>query len=313
MSNSKRRRKGNLTSKVEKDAQTLYNELWEVEKRCSHQVAPNPVSLEKYHMTHNLKDTHLVAEKNDGVRCLLLLGRTFDSNEEPYMLQVFRNRNMKEIDCVKQEKDCSVFVGNKNMDVNLFDGTLVDGEYVEETGEIILFDAVAIGGYDVKGFNLHSRLNTVKTVASVLPECDFRIRCKKFHPLEKAVEIYEESDNADGLILMPIDSPVRTGRHQNMFKWKVLDQCTIDLGYDGKEFYAIGDGGKKEKKIPFRTPTGQFMTNAIYELAPSFTSDEWKIVRHRTDKVQPNHIVTIKKTLNTIRDNISLDDIIELC
>jgi hypothetical protein len=311
---AKRRRKAALTHHIRQDAQALYNQLWEVERKAKHSVAPNPVSLENYMLSSKLSETHLVAEKNDGVRCLLLLGRTHDEREEMYALKVFRNREMAEIPCSKSDAMYSMsIVGKEKTPINLYDGTLLDGELVtyEDSGkeELILFDAVAVGGYDLKTLDLHHRLRCLQQVEEILPDFGFNVSCKEFQHLSKAVEIYESHDHSDGLILMPITSPVRTGRHPNMYKWKEYSQCTIDLAWDGSQWYAIGDGGKKETNIPFRTPQGtQFITNAIYELAPSLTTP-WKIVRHRTDKVYPNHIVTIKKTLNTIRDNISLDDI----
>ena len=306
----KKRRKGKHP-RVKEDAQTFYNELWEVEPRARHSVAPNPVSLEKFHLS-NLARTHLCAEKNDGVRCLLLMGRSRDDGEEPYVMRVYRNRDMDEVACLKSEASVEIPLGDQTVQVALYDGTLLDGEFVEATNEFIAFDAVAVGGYDVKVYPLESRLRSTAAAVHALPPMPFTVRCKDFQPVSEAVRIFESAENCDGLVFMPKSEPVRTGRHVKMYKWKVLDHCTIDLAWDGSRFYAIGDRGKKEYTIPFKTPEGsQFITNAIYELAPSLDSP-WKVVRHRTDKVAPNHIVTIHKTMKSIRDNISLDDIMDV-
>ena len=95
MKKKKKRRIG-AHPRVESNAQAFYNRLWQVEPRARHSVAPNPVSLEKSHLA-GLGQTHLVGEKNDGVRCLILLGRTEDGSDAPFAMRVFRNREMTEI------------------------------------------------------------------------------------------------------------------------------------------------------------------------------------------------------------------------
>ena len=314
MASAKRRRKG-ISPFIEEDAQALYNQLFELEKRARHSAAPNPVSLEKFHLK-DIGRTHLVGEKNDGVRCLLLFGRTDDEQEQNYVVKVYRNRKLSSIDCDVRDRQISARLGSHDMELSLFDGTLLDGEWVEATGELILFDAVAIGGYDMKRKKLQPRLSALREIVKNIPELPFQVRCKKFLPVSEASTVYESHDNIDGLIFMPLDDVIRTGRHEKMYKYKLLEHCTLDLQWSGKEWFAIGDAGRRVTKIPFLTPRPEknrsFVKDAIYELAPSFEADQpWKIVRRRMDKLVPNHMMTVVRTMKSIRDNISLSDILD--
>ena len=56
-----------------RDAHQLYNELWGKSTDATHFIAPTPVSLERVHLG-NLCETHLVTEKSDGERHMLLVG-----------------------------------------------------------------------------------------------------------------------------------------------------------------------------------------------------------------------------------------------
>ena len=112
---------------MEDDAKELYNMLWQLPERSSHNPSPNPVTL----MRANLAAPgEWVAEKNDGERVNLLFGRTEDTEEE-YCFLVRRNRSMVEVHATAPEQ--------------AYDGTLLDGEWMGD--RILVFDAVVVAGY----------------------------------------------------------------------------------------------------------------------------------------------------------------------
>ena len=121
-----------------------------------------------------------------------------------------------------------------------------------------------------------------------------------------------------------------------MFKWKPLEQNSIDFCYvDGnlycrtsqREHYAEDDprvlarGGRptlgcmarmEEQNIPM------WATNdTVVECAPKCITRDgtivWRMVKERRDKVYPNVDWVAKNVIRSIMDNVTQDDLVRLC
>lgn len=309
-----------FSSPLQTDAQELYNALWGYPAHTKHFIAPTPVSLERKHIG-NLANTHLVAEKNDGERCLLLVGLPENKHEDSYIVLINRSRKLTALartaDAIPVETYFSTPGQVQNID--LCNGTLLDGEWMPDRS-FVVFDCVAAGGYDTKPMkSFHNRMRIAGACCRALQPF-LTCRVKAFRPMDERMSILENPRGpADGLVLMPKDEIVRTGRHETMFKWKLAEKCTIDLVWHaGKEFCAVGDQGEPVAAtmevggvslVPPVPPT-PLVSGMVYEIAPTTAADgKWKIVGPRPDKVAANHVVTIRRTLRTIRDNIHPEEI----
>lgn len=315
-----KRQCASLSSPLERDAQSLYNSLWGYPIHTKHFIAPTPVSLERKHLG-NLLNTHLVAEKNDGERCLLLVGFPEIAHEDAYIVFVNRSRALTAVARPADEIHASTYFRSSDepQAIELSNGTLLDGELMHD-GSFVIFDCVAAGGYDTKSTtSFQDRLRIARDCCKALQPF-LTCRVKRFFPMDQCTSVLENpSGPADGLVLMPADEVVRTGRHETMFKWKSASKCTIDLvWHNSSEFRAVGENGQLVSpamsvgtvSMAPPTPDTPLISNMIYEIGPpSASGSEWSIVGPRPDKIAANHIVTIRRTLRTIRDNILPEEI----
>lgn len=293
-----------------RDAQQLYNELWGKSTDASHFIAPTPVSLERNHLGR-LSETHLVTEKSDGERHMLLVGVP-PGEDNAYVVLVPRNRRLKRVGMLAGDSASVKLPFSPSVDADLGEGTLIDGELMPD-GSFRVFDAVCVGGYDLKSYPFEERLRlsapAVACMASVLP-CSV----KQFHPVSEAARVLEEAQGpCDGLIFMPKACPVKTGRHPTCYKWKAVSHCSVDLQWDGNKFVAIDDTGQKvQPSLRIRVPQYQLMEHTIYEIFPPNSnkiSDFWRVGEARSDKLYPNNTTTVERTLRTIHDRVRVSEI----
>ena len=329
----KKRQCAHLPPSLERDAQSLYNSLWARPVHAKHFIAPTPVSLERKHLG-NLLNTHVVAEKNDGERMMLLVGFPEIAHEDSYIVFVNRSRALTVVarPTGKIKGSAHFHAEAEPQSIELCNGTLLDGELMHD-GSFVIFDCVAAGGYDTKGLtSFQDRLRVARSCCEALQPF-LTCRVKRFFSVDHCMSVFENpAGPADGLILMPEDEVVRTGRHENMFKWKPASKCTIDLmWYNGSEFRAVGDAGQPVSPtmsvgtvsmVP-PTPDTPLISNMIYEIGPPAPpthgathgathgeASKWSIIGPRPDKIAANHILTIRRTLRTIRDNILPQEIV---
>ena len=150
--------------------------------------------------------------------------------------------------------------------------------------------------------------------------------------------------NQDGLIFMPVDGPVRFGKHDELLKWK--DQHTIDVRAElrskrdttpGKRSWNIFimDGKKlinvSEEEIIGVSPDRKMRCRIVDNLAiNSLMNHEDGVIvecsievdrkenilqlypiRHRSDKIHPNSIVTVQSTIKNVVDHIHIEDLLK--
>ena len=313
---SKKQRTGFLASDIIEDARTFHNMLWGIGIHCTHIPVPTPVSLMRKHLGALEDQSYVVAEKNDGKRKQLLLGSTEDDGK-PYAVFIDRAWNLDVQQHVEPRSAHEFF---KKGDV--FDGTLFDGEWMPEVNgwpTFVVFDAVAVCGYNMKKKPFMTRLAIARDTINGLEMKGVRLCVKAWHPVSETSTVWQRQKQADGLVFMPLSDPVQTGRHNRMFKYKTPDKHTLDFLYTPTGFvYGEGAGEKRSVSnvgVEVQNPcTIALNTGTVYECRPrDGGSTVFDVVAPREDKVAPNHGRTVTLTLTTIKEALSPAELSQHC
>tara|TARA_R110002072_G_scaffold157128_7_gene307648 strand:+ start:1099 stop:2001 length:903 start_codon:yes stop_codon:yes gene_type:complete len=268
-----------------------------------------PVSVERRHFSVLQNNMYVVCEKSDGLRYNLV--------------------------CTKIEKKRVAFLVNRSFQMmpvqlcfprNAHEGTVLDGELINGK-EFIAYDAVQVGGVDVKHMNLIDRIGYAENFITGImysKKDKYTISLKKFYPLYMMQEYITEhlptvNHTSDGFIFTPVTEPVKTLTHERMFKWKPFEQITIDFKMKRKNTDIWGlyllDRGQLiyESEIP---DDGQpWMGEDVIVECGYVTGNGWrcwKPIHIRTDKSHPNNRKTYYRTLKNIKENIQLKEFVNL-
>lgn len=234
--------------------------LWRLDRTRKNNPAPMPVSIDRSALPLLRKNRYAVMEKTDGVRYLLLLTQwPRYLGGQPVAVMSSRKYDMYEVRVMAEE---DYFRGT------LFDGELVweyeGGQFSPPRHVFLVFDLVAVRGVsqvsetyirryavlsdilDCQGRDITQDPRRWIEYATGLAEahkvvCEGNQYCMCFRP--KQIMSKEElgtvwrtrrtlRHKSDGLIFTPIEEPVRTGTHPEMFKWK--SQHTIDVLWRGE-------------------------------------------------------------------------------
>ena len=136
----------------------------------------------------------------------------------------------------------------------------------------------------------------------------------------------------DGLIFTPVNTPIKIGTHETMFKWKPRNKNTIDFlvkkektvetagcvpGAFVYKLY-IQDKGKHifESSIPIdRIKDYKWLKNGDIVECMYVTWEDgplwWKPLKKRTDKTFPNSRRTFYRTLVNIKENIMMKEFLD--
>lgn len=244
----------------------LISRTWGLSQPISnYNPSPNPISLERKHMQllKNRVQDYVVAEKSDGVRYLLILGRDRFNQHTPFSVMVNRRLQIYQIPVDAKPE--------------YYEGSVFDGELVIETVThmnhtrqiFLVFDAYLTKNSSLihnpfldrykecnRVFNLNGKDildDDIKKWESIAREeakadkivCLGNHKAMMFRP-KPAVDLVNLGSlwrsisrllhPSDGLILTPKPTKVLSGTHDTMFKWK--QNHTIDLLVDA--FYKRG-------------------------------------------------------------------------
>jgi hypothetical protein len=197
--------------------------------------------------------------------------------------------------------------------------TLLDGELVKSKNGRFLFmvyDAVIVKGEDLTNFDLKLRLSKAQAVTKAIiktASAPFEVRVKTMWPLEDLSKMPSLDDfeyETDGVVMTPINEPIRMGTHETMFKWKPHERITIDFQLkNGNELF-VQDRGEPYKEAVLHLhnrrpdlPDGTIVECGYGELG-------WFVEKIRTDKTHANNRRTYFRTIVNIRENIQFA---ELC
>lgn len=272
------------------------------------------ISIEREHFVDLQSFKYWVCEKTDGVR---------------YLMMCVVYKDLKLITLIN--RNFEIFLLGINVPTALFQGTILDGELVmnkkTERVEFLVFDAVCISGRSVRDLPFHQRIACPQEVLRPHPQPlsdAVFISGKAFFPLflfsdflkhrEQHAGVYD----TDGLIFTPDELPVWNFRHRKMFKWKDASKHTIDfLVLQDEAAFSLNLYDSLNKKMRkaamLRTPTiGDYVIKPKDVVECKLEKAQWKPFLLRTDKSHPNDLETFRRTLNNIKENITLEEFSEV-
>lgn len=277
---------------------------WNVSPNTKYFPGPQPVSIERKDFETLRNNNYWVCYKSDGVRYLFVCVRVDDRN---YCLFINRKMNM--------------FMMRITTATVVFEGTVLDGELVynqkTQKHEYVVYDATIVCGKSVTNKPLSARLESATSVASHITRSDIAIKIKLFFPLRDFEDyvntvVPEITHGLDGYVFTPEDSPVMSGTHYTMFKWKEQLKNTVDFQV---EYH------RKRKGYVLRVSKGRMLhevndtlTEAPNQNVPCIVEckyagpGKWTPVLIRDDKGHPNNYLTYTKTLYNIKENIQLEE-----
>jgi hypothetical protein len=253
---------------------------------------PQPVSIERRHFPLLKRQPYFVCEKTDGVRHLLA------STEEGVFLvnRAFFIEPVK----IRVPKD-----------------TLLDGELVKtKAGKsfFVVHDAVRVKGENLTSQPLNYRLDAARKVIKGIiktAQAPFEIRVKNMHLWGSerlpALDTYEYE--TDGLVLTPINEPIRMGTHETMFKWKPKGRITIDFELrKGYELWVQDRGNPyKEAELHIKNKRLDLPDGTIVECG--YGDLGFFVEKVRTDKTYANNRRTYFRTMINLREDIQVGEL----
>lgn len=258
---------------------------------------PNPCSIERADFDKLRRHPYKVCEKTDGVRVLLVVA-TFDE--------------FQLVTLITRAWDVYIIPLHKCPRV-WYQGTVLDGELVRnESGgwEWIGFDAILVSGIPVYREPLEYRLAALERSMRTYepsPSDTVVLSVKRYYD---TVEEYQESlsnvrHHVDGVILTPAKLGIQVGRHQSMYKLKGAGQHTVDFLYKDRGLHVFDPSNKDH--VCVANMTIDIPPGSIIEC--SFADNTWKFHHVRHDKKTANDMLTYRKTLTNIDENIQIRDI----
>lgn len=288
-------------------------DCWNIkDKTRDHFPAPQPVSLERKNMKNLLKYDYVACVKSDGVRYLLLCyqGSSYVCDRTFTFYSV--NLNLADIDTRV-----------------LLDGELIinhDNEWQYIVHDCVYYNKnVANNTFVIRYSNIAKFLTKFTKEGSA-----FDITGKRFYPYSQLNLLNEMTVNynTDGIVFIPKYKGVGMYTQYSMYKWKPGHLHTIDLKIEMNENGIMAYAGKSGKLVLYAsvakgTPEETEFVNTLSKNCPdficgsivecSYINETFVPLKVRPDKLFPNSIYTIEKTIINIQENITITELIELC
>lgn len=260
---------------------------------------PNPCSIERSDLRLLSKSRYKICDKTDGVRvlfaCLLFKGHKIAAlvtrGFDVYICKIDK--------CPKVWKQ----------------GTVFDGEIatVDGTPRFVGFDAIFVSGIPVWKSPLSKRLE-----AAAMSLTDYawtpgevEITFKTYYDSIDAFIARPDAARApeDGIILTPEDEPVRVGRHRTLYKMKPQGKHTVDFKLqNSRDLLVYNPGTKTHSHVASLQASVDLQEGAIVECAMSGPGI-WTYLSVRTDKNTANDMLTYKKTMVNIEEDLTIEHI----
>lgn len=184
---------------------------------------------------------------------------------------------------------------------------VLDCEYMHSTQTFVVFDALYVGGRQLRG-SYNQRL--IELASLPLPVLSgYTVVVKTVYPLCVLTPAWyderkqDDEREVDGLILH--DGMATLDRASSMYKWK--PEHTVDL-WSGRDNLLM-DG----KYMPFLTPepgSGIRAKGEVWEC--SIVGNHVRPLRVRTDKQRPNAAHVCRDILRAHREKLTIDDVVRI-
>ena len=281
-----------------------------------------PITPEQCHVSKIRNGNYMFTAKADGFRVLLLF------------LMYYIDGDWRRL-CVMISRDGSCHIINISTptDINDNGGSMFDAELVSTSSgwnHILLFDCYCYRGSNLRSLNLNRRYARCEKLAD---ECDHNesdsliIKCKPYYKLvrsnlETAISFLQNKHfleyPTDGIILVHTGrNDCVSGRDENQFKMK-LDH-TVDLALmqdtddEEKPFYLASYDDTDDSYIIKQQVKSQevegYDVNTIFECRVQTVDGihTFRPLQSRPDKTHPNSETVVKRTIQTISDNIQIE------
>jgi hypothetical protein len=324
-----------------------YHAAWGAKAVPGRNPAPQPVSLERRHLPLLKEAAYVAADKSDGVRMCLFLSRA--AGREHAVL-VDRKLTLYQVP-VAASRRC-------------FDGSLFDGELLWTTAPdgsrwqtFLVFDAVAWRGDGgaIGCEPLTRRLELIRHTfdlgceeivgadAAQAKAKEGKVICggnahglafrpKQCFSLEMLPTLLRQLPHlpyrSDGIVLTPVDEPVRTGTHETTFKLKWRHTLDLQVNLATRQVF-LGAGGvaHNERLSLEAAELGLRMASGFWEalrgaLAPSDspvgmivecevdpTGQTLGFLGVRRDKTHPNSLRTAERTLRSLKEGLGPEEL----
>ena len=198
-----------------------------------------------------------------------------------------------------------------------FEGTVLDGELVNNGREFMVYDTTVVCGRSVVNEPHSVRLAASMCVVDFVRDSGVDVQTKLFYPARDMKQYVDYvtptiTHGIDGYIFTPEDCGVRSGTHFGMFKWKEQYKNTVDFHVTPRGEVSISRG-RHLNRLPIGVELGNGITTADLPaiLESRFVNkNKWEAMLIRKDKTYPNNELTYTKTLLNIQENIHME---ELC
>lgn len=308
--------------------------------------APQPVSLERRDLSKLIEYEYLVCAKSDGMRFLLichsgncyLTDRSFKFYKVTlnFKKELYQKEDMEDVGGV----DGGGVGGGVNCEKGRIGG-IFDGELVmnkKNKWQYVIHDCVNIYGKNVSKQTFPARYEGVTKLISnhwVEEGSEFTLASKQFFPFSQLNIlnrlIFEDKldHTTDGIIFTPKNKKLGSHTQYDLFKWKPRHLHTFDfkvvknsegiMAYVNKNGthvpYAFAPKGSVEESIFLEgliKNCPDFTNNTIVECDYDDVNDTYTPIKLRLDKTHPNSFFTVKKTLCNIKENINIEELIEM-
>jgi hypothetical protein len=231
--------------------------------------------------------------------------------------------------CALVDRSQNMYLLPLRVPTNLFQGSIFDGELVKDVHSkwnFMLYDCLVAGNVHVSHLNIWVRIHNCELFANGITKIakdPVVVKAKKYWNCNTEFQDFTNASfpyQTDGIILTPVNEPVRSGTHETMFKWKPRDINTIDFLFKRKSediwYLYVQEKGKMmyESELEHIHVLPGTIDGSIVECQyvhwdlPRW----WKPKLIRTDKTHPNNRRTFYRTLKNISEDIKLIEFSQL-
>jgi adenylate kinase family enzyme len=263
----------------------------------------HPISLTRQHFQHVQQFPYLFSFKADGTRymCVIWGGRMW-----------FIDRSF------------SVWKGPYLEKLLPFDNTLLDGELIDKT--FLVLDVLNSKGTNVMQKPILDRLRSIAELGSTFwTDPYIQLRPQGYFPLSALNEVLRSHEAispsfpTDGFVFTPARLPYRLGIDRNLFKFKPASHNTVDFLYHNGLLHVQQIVGSGKSMTSSMVPVAQLklmddttVRGRIVECRWNIHQGSWEIIKVRTDKTTPNVDWVAKRVIDSIKDNITRNDLYSL-